>query len=59
MSGAGRPVLRVFLKSAKGRVFARRHRGEELVGKDSGARRPVLRVFLKSCVDGFRRGLTW
>ena len=28
-SGAGRPVLRVFLKSAKGRVLPRRHISEE------------------------------
>ena len=41
-----RPVLRVFLKSAKGRAFPRRHRGEELRRITSGAGRPILREFL-------------
>src|SRR5579862_3785290 len=30
-SGAGRPVLRVLLKSAKGRVLPRRHTSQELL----------------------------
>jgi len=35
-------------KSAKGRVFPRRHTEEELLSNNSGVGRPVFRDFLKS-----------
>jgi len=37
----------MFVRSAKGRVLPRRHKGEELRDINGGAGRPVLRVFLK------------
>ena len=49
--------MREFLKGAKGRVFPRRHIGEELRGSDSGAGRSVLRGLLKRLKNRFSASL--